>query len=387
MENVYVGNRGYLALKKQVDKDTAIVPTVFVPYYQESMATINTKHRQNTVKGNRNAAQDTHQGLRSHGGSVTVLAEPNTAAHFLNMLMTVAAPSGGGPYTYVATVGDSEVYYTVDIKKGKYIERYIGVKANSLKPVYQDNTMQLEIALSALASFKVATVASVAGSGPYTINLNVDYDPTPTKGLVVGDIIEVGGINAVVDSIASVSSITVSEDVSALAGGEQLFLRAQTPSYTLLTPFSWARTEYRFGADASAALSATHTPLDDGTEWELVHSNEADEGANTTGSYDPSDIRRTTFDATVTTVRVFEALTNVEDFLDNNKKALVIRMFAGNTTTYEMRLTFNNLKITEQTKESASDSIVKLTDTLMPQYDSSDTQALSVTILNNLSTL
>lgn len=387
MENVFVGARGYLALKKQTDKDTAVTPTVFVPYYEESLQTMNEKHRQGSVKGNRNAAQDTHQGLRSHGGDIKILAEPNTAAHIFNMLMTAGAPSGAGPYTYAYTVGDSEVYYTADVKKGKYVERFIGVKANSVKPAYEENIAQFEVSLSALASFKVATVASVTGSGPYTITLNTDYDPTPTKGLVVGDIIEVGGINAIVDSVASATTITVSEDVSALSGGEQLFLRAQTPSYSLLTPFSWARTEYRFGADASAALSATHTPLDDGTEWELTHANEADEGAHTTGSYDPSDLRRTIFDGTVTAVRVFNSLTQTEDFLDNNKQALVVRMFAGNTSTYELRLTFNHLKSIEQTKETAFDSVTKTTDTLAPQVDASDGVAVGVTIINNLSTL
>lgn len=393
MENVFVGNRGYLGLKVQADKDTAIVPTDFVPYYSESMVTTDTKHRQNSVKGNRMAAQATHPGLRAHTGSVTVLAEPNTIARFLDMLMTKGNTSGSNPYTHPFTVGDTEDYYTVEIQKGKYVERFVGVKANNMKPTYVDNTMQMEVGLTALSSFKMATVSATPTFTDPTWNVlfNIDHDPNPTKGLVVGDtlIFDDGTtpVEAEIVTINSGTSIEVDVDVTGFGAGDNVRIKALTPSFTLLTPFSWARTEYRFGANAAAALSATHTPLDDGTEWELVHANEADEGAHTTGSYDPSDIRRTTFDATVSVTRVFDSLTELEDFEDNNKKALVIRMFAGNVTTYELRITLNDLRITEQTKETASDSVVKITQTLMPNYDAGDAQGLDVKVINAVSTI
>lgn len=393
MQNVFVGNRGYLALKVQTDKDTPVTPTAFVPYYNESLVTTDTKHRQNSVKGNRMFAQDTHPGLRSHVGSVTVLAEANTIARFLDMLLTKGSTTGANPYTHPFTVGDTEDYYTVDIQKGKFVERFVGVKANSMKPTYVDNTMQMEIGLTALQSFKMATLSGTPTFTDPTWNVlfNTDKDPSPTDGLVVGDtLIFYDGsseIEAEIVTINSGTSIEVDADVTSMGAGDSVRLKAQTPSYTLVTPFSWARTEYRFGANAAAALSATHTPLDEGTEWELVHNNEADEGAHTTGSYDPSDIRRTTFDATVSITRVFDSLSELEDFEDNNKKALVVRMFAGNLTTYELRLTFNNLRITEQTKESASDGIVKVVQTLMPQYDSGDGQGLDVKVINAVSTI
>lgn len=393
MQNVFVGNRGYLGLKVQSDKDTAVVPTAFVPYYAESMVTTDTKHRQNSVKGNRMAAQDTHPGLRSHTGSVTVLAEGNTLARFFDMFMTKGNTSGSNPYTHPFTVGDTEDYYTVEIQKGKYVERFVGCKANSMKPTYVDNTMQMEIGLTALTSFKMATLSGTPTFTDPTWNvlLNTDHDPEPTQGLVVGDVLIFydgsSEIEATITAINGATSIEVNADVTSMGAGDSIRIKALTPSYTLLTPFSWARTEYRFGADASTALSATHTPLDEGTEWELVHNNEADEGAHTTGSYDPSDIRRTTFDATISITRVFDSLTELEDFEDNNKKALVIRMFAGNATTYELRITLNNLRITEQTKESASDSIVKVVQTLMPQYDTTDTQGIDVKVLNAIATI
>ena len=389
MQNVYVGNRGYFGLKKQVDATTAIVPTIYIPYYAESMKTIITKHRQNTVKGNRMYAQDTHQGLRSHTGEVTVLCEPNTIGYLMDMLLTKSSTSGGGPYTHVFGIGDTENYYTVDIKKGNYVERYVGVKANSFKPTYVDGVMQASIGLSALKTFKVATLSGTpTGVGPYTVALNTDYDPSPTTGLVVGDIVKVGSVDAIVASIPSVSTFTCVADVSAEAAGAQVYIRAATPSFTLLTPFHWGRTEYRFSlVDAATALSATHTPLDEGTEFSITHANEADEGAHQTGAYDPTDLRRLTVDGEVNMTRVFDTLNESEDFMDNNKKALVIRMFAGNTTTYELRITFNNLKVTEQAKDAPTDTIVKIVQKLQPQYDTSDSQGLAVTVINNVSTI
>ena len=392
MNNVYVGSRGYIGFGVQSDKSTAVTPSIFAPYFKENMVTSMNKHQQGSVKGNRNMVQDILSGLRTHRGSVEFLAEPNTTGHVFNMIMTKGAPSGSGPYTHPFTVGDSENYYTVDLKKGLYVHRYIGVKANSVSPVYTENEAHLNVDLTALKHFEVATLSGTpTGSGPYVVTLSTDYDPSPTTGLVAGDVIAFDDgsnvTNATVASVTGVTTFTTSTNVTSFASGTKVRLRALTPSFTLLTPFMWARTEYRFGADASTALSATHTPGDEGTEWTLTHSNESDDGAHTTGTFDPSDLRRTNFGATCTFVRVYENDDERVKYLENDKQAVVIRMFAGNTSSYELRITLNNIKAITEPVETAFETITKITSTYASQYDSSDAQAVDVKVINGLSTI
>lgn len=392
MDNIYVGSRGYMALGVQSAATTAVTPALYVPYFSESLTTRMNKRLQDSVKGNRNAVQDILAGLRAHRGDVEVLAEPNTTAHFFNMLMTKGSTSGSDPYTHPFTVGDTEKYYTVDIKKGKYVHRFIGVKANTISPSWVDNEMHLSLNLTGLKHFEVATLASTpTGSGPYTVVLSTDYDPTPTAGLVAGDVIAFDDgstvTNATVASVVDETSFTTSTNVTAFGAGDKLRLRAATPSFSLLTPFMWARTQFRFGADASTALSATHTPADDGSTWTLTNTNESDDGAHTSGSYDPSDIRRTNFGASMTFVQVYEYDSDRVQFLENEKQACVIRMFAGNTSSYELRITLNNIKATEEPVETAFDTVTKITSTFTAQYDSTDGQAVDVKVINALSSI
>lgn len=392
MDNTYVGSRGYVGFAIQTDKDTAIVPTRYVPYFKDNFVTEMNKRQQGSVKGNRNMVQDILPGLRSHKGTMEILGEPNTAGHLFNMFMTKGNTSGSGPYTHPFTVGDTEKYYTMDIKKGAYVHRYTGVKANAISPAYTDNEAHFNVSFTALKHFEVATLSGTpTGTGPYTVALSTDYDPSPTNCLVAGDIMVIDDgsttTNFTVASVASSTTITTATDLTAYTTGAKIRLRAATPSFTLLTPFMWARTQYKFGADATAALAATHTPGDEGTEWSLTHTNESDDGAHQTGSYDPSDIRRTNFGAQCTFVRVYESDTERMNFLENEKQAVVISMYAGNTSSYELRITLNNIKAITEPVETAFETVTKITSTFVAQYDSTDGQAVDVKVINNLSTI
>lgn len=391
MDNLYVGNVGYCIIGKQTDKDTAVTPSIAIPITQENLTTNANKHLQATIKGNRNQYQDVNVGQRSHTGSITALAEPNTTAHLLNMLLTKGNTSGSNPYTHPFTVGQTEKYYTVDVKKGRYIQRFIGVKANSLNYTQQDNVIYWEMGLTGLKSFMVAKAASVSGTGPYTVTLKTDYDPSPTDGLTTSDtLIWWDGSAEVEVTIASIVdgvSFTTSVDVSALSADDEFYLKAQTPSFTLLSPFLWSKTEFRFGATASAAASADHTPLDQGSVFTLTHNNEDDNGAMTSGSLDPSDLRRTTFIAGLHTDRVFLDISDYRRYVENEKRACVVKMFSGASNQYSFTLTLNNIKSTNQPRDAAADAVVHVIDDFTPQYDSSDGQAVSVSVINALSSI
>ena len=383
-----LANLGYLALKKQSDKDDAVVPNVYVPLYSESFNTMVNLDADNPIAGNKMLTFQHIQGVRHHMGEVQVLAEPNSAGYFFDMLLKKGSTTGSNPYTHPFTASEDDPNaYTVDIAKGQSVFRFIGVECYEIGNEYSDNKMLLNLQLSARKSFIAREVASLSSD---TLTLKDDYDPNPTDGLVVGDLIRLFLANGTtldltVESIDSGTEVTFTATPTGAAAGDIITLRKATPSFSLLTPFMWARTEFRFAGTAADALTATHTPLETGSQWTIQHNLEANEGAKRSGSFDPAELVRTQVDAELNVKVKFDTPEDMNRFLTNQKRACVVRMFSGDDK--ELRVTFNNLRFTENPVELNTGEIVYAEGPMKPQYDSSDAQGLDVKVINAVSSI
>lgn len=389
-----LSNLNYLAISKETTKGTiAAVPNVFVPLYSEDFKTRLNHVSDNPIVGNKWARFQTVQGQRGHTGSFTVMAEPNTVGYFFNMLLTKGSTTGSDPYTHPFTVSATDPKsYTIDMKKGRHVYRYLGVEASEISPDWEDNEMRLNITASALKSWEGREISTVTGSGPYTITFKTGYDPSPTTGLIVGDLIQIydvslnAYIDAVVDTIENGTQITVSENVSAGTAGDFVTLRASTPSYSLLTPYLWSRTEFRFAADASTALSATHTALEKDSTWTIMHPFEEDEGAMRSGSFDPASLPRLQADAEFTVRKFHDTPLDQLQFNSLAKSACVVRHFSG--TGHELRITLNDLRVSEGSQPSVETGSILYSElTLLPNYSSGDGQAIDVKVINGVSSI
>lgn len=385
--------KGYVAVKEQVAAGTPVIPDVFAPLYEEDLFTEMNLEDDTAIVGNKAARWTSRPGFRSHMGPITVLAEPNTAAYFMGMLYKRGSVSGGGPYTWPFTPEDLALPYTVEVQRGNAAFRIWDVKAKSIKPTFNDNTMRFEIELAGLGSFTVREVASISGSGTYTITFKTTYDQNPTKGLVAGDVMTFYDVSAgtstsfTVASVASETTITTTTNLATLADGDLVYLRGRTPSYTVLTPFSLAKTEFCFGVDASTALSATQTRLETDSEYSLMHNFQNDGGEQRSGSFDPAAIVHTLVDAEFKAKRYFDDLTDYNRFVTVAKRACVIRHYAGESNEYELRVTLNNLKASVSKPPLRSGEIIYNEIEFKPEHDDSDGQILDVKVLNNLGSL
>lgn len=388
-----LANLDYMAISKETTKGTvAAVPSVFVPLYSQDFGTRLNLQTDNPIVGNKWKRYQTVQGQRGHAGSFVVMAEPNTAGHFFNMLLTKGTTTGSGPYTHPFTVSVTDPKsYTVDIKKGRHVHRYLGVEASSITPEWEDNEMRFNVSASGLKSWEGREISTVTGAGPYTITFTTTYDPSPTTGLIVGDLIQVYDvsldtyIDAIVDTIENGTQITVSENVSAGTAGDFVTLRASTPSYTILTPFLWSRTEFCFADTAANALSATHTPLEVDSGWNIMHDFEDEEGAKRSGSFDPASLPRLQVDAEFTARKFFDTPLDQKQYNAIAKNACVIRHYSG--SGYELRITLNDLRASEGVSPELETATIDYSEiTYLPNYSGSDSQAIDVKVINALST-
>lgn len=390
-----LANLGYLALKKESAKGTAVTPNVYVPLYATDLTTKTNLDETGPVMGHKLAVHAVRQGQRSHGGDVTVLGEPNTAGYFFDMLLKKGSTTGSGPYTHPFTLSASADpnSYTVDIARGMHVHRYMGVEATKIEPSFEKNEMRLTVSLSGLKSFISRTVSAKSGTGPSQITLDTDYDPSPTAGLVANDIVQLYDvsagvyINGTVASVDSVTQFTVTEDWSTAAAGDIVSLRKATPSFTLLTPFLWSQSEFRFGADASAAASATHLAVEQGSMWTVEHSLNDDNGEQRSGSFDPASLARKTGGGALKVKRFFDDPQDLNRFLAASKRACVIKHFSQGSS-YELRVTFNNLRIKEGGDPAMeAGNLIYQELNLVPTYDTSDGQGMDVKVLNGVSSI
>lgn len=457
-----LANLGYLGLVKETTPGTPLTPTDFIPLYDETVSTSMNFVDQQPIYGNKFATYATLQGLRSHKGDVTVMAEPNTTAKLFDSLLTKVssvqtytftvtsanatagatytnnsvtftvsttitaqttlvmtgsgAPTTSGTLTKVSGTGDATITfsaftagtttthtfglisdsnsYTWDISTGNVVARYFGVKASKITPTWNKTEMQWKVSISALGSFQGrALSATPIGSGPYTVALDTTYDPNPTTGLVVGDLIRFyhapsTTIDATVASIVDGQHITTSTNVTSMVQGDFVYLRPATVAFTVQPTFIWPKTQFQFGTTAAIALTNSQLRVEQGSIFEVMHSFESDDGAARSGAFDPASLVRTTGDATLTIKKFFDTPDDVATMNALSKTAVVVRHFSGTTNQYECRVTFNHLS-TDGTvvPDIKSMDIAYSEIDYHVDYDQTDAQAYLVQVTNALSTI
>jgi hypothetical protein len=388
-----ISNLGYMGLVKEVTKGVPLTPTDFVPLYKESLMTDINLVEDNPVYGNKFKAYQVVQGQRAHKGAFTVMAEPNTTARLFDMLLTKSSTSGAGPYTHVFGLSGTTDpnSYTVDLAVGSQVNRFFGVQASKISPSFNENEMQLEVSASALGSFLGREIASIATT---VLTLDTKYDPTPTLGLVANDLVQItnaAGTTTTSFTVVSVTATTVTLNATAasFAAGDMLTLRPATPTLTLLAPFLWARSEFRFAADAATALSAAQTRLETGSDWTVAHDFESDDGAKRSGAFDPAALVRTQGDALLKIKKFFDTPEEIQRFNALTKRAVQVRHFVtSGANTYELRLTINNIKARSGVKPNLETGKILYSEIdYATSYDPTDAQGMLVTVINNLATI
>lgn len=383
---------GYAAFKKETTAGTAVTPNVYVPYYNQSISTTNGLIQDSPIVGSRFGIYQNLQGQRSHKGSITLMGEPNTAGYVHDMILTKGTTTGSNPYThpFTASLLTDPNSYTIDLSYGSQVIRYFGVQASKVTYGWDNGEMRLNLDVSGLGAFSGREITSISTT---TVNLTTTYDTNATTGLVANDLVYVvkaDGSSSLSTTIASITdgdTVILAASAAAFAAGDMLVLRPATPSYTLLTPFLWSKTQFCFGATASAALSATQTRLDDGTEISLMYGFNNDEGEKRSGAFDPAALVRTTYSVDAKIKKYFDTSDEIKQWNSLAKRALVMRAYSGATNQYELRVTLNNMATMGNDMPTDSGGVIYHEIAYSPAYDTSDAQGFDVKVIDAVATI
>lgn len=397
-----LSNIGYFGLIKEVTSGTPLTPTDFIPLYDENVSTNGNFVDITPAYGSKFATYQTLPGQRSFKGDITCLAEANTAARLFDALLSQGSPTGTNPYTHPFTLTATGIppSYTYDLSLGNIVKRFYGVQVSKISPNFNKNEMQFKLSISALGSFEGREITSVTGSGPYTVTLtdpNGIFDGAPNKGLVVGDLIRFfdvslgTNIDAVVATLVGTTQLTCVADVSTITAGDAVHLRPATTSFVNVQSFLWAKTKVCFAATASAALSAAHTPVEQGSSWAIMHSFKSDDGEDRSGSFGPATLARTIGDIDTNIKKICDTPEDEMLFNNLNKSAIIWRHFAGTPVAgvypYELRVTLNHVKMDNPLGNLKVGELVYADHKYHPNHDPTDGQAFDVKIINALATI
>lgn len=385
---------GSMAIGRQTSPTTPVTPTILTPYYKQNLITDLGLIEDKVIYGSKFEVLQQLQNSREHRGGVTVMAEPNTAMYWLDMILTLISTTTAGGLTtrtYVLSNGTDPNFYTIDVNLVSQVVRFFGVTASKIAEVWNNGEMQFDLDLSGLGSFAGREIASIAAQ---VITLKTDYDPAPTTGLVVGDLIAVKSVDgtrniSLTVSALTATTVTVTGTATGTAAGDMLVIRPNTtlvPDIT--TPFLWPLTNYNFGTTAAAALAGSQTRLEPGTTVEVIHGFQNEGGEKRSGGFDPASLIRTTGRYNFKTKQFFDNPDQMRIFHGIQKQAAVARHFSGSAPLVsELRLVMNHFKVNDLSRPTDFGETIYQEIGYGPQYDLTDGQGMSYVLINQKATL
>lgn len=387
----YLGTESYLAIKPEATPGTPVKPTIFIPLVSEDIKTIVNYQADKRMKGLAWKSDELLRGNRSHEGAVVVLGDPDTLGHLLNMVMAKGSTSGSADgYTHPYTVGDSKSY-TFEIKKGLYAQRFFGVKTNDLVGEFKDGALQITINVKALGQFSIGSVGvALTGAGMVSLVLDDEYDINPNRGLVAGDVINVGGVDVTLLTVdVDGKTVTFASTAITAAIGDAVTLKPQTVSNgTFSDPFYFGNMIVGFGADIAEAISNT-ADRDDAKnvhEMKFVINNNL-LAQNGTNRMDPYKILTRTKEAQVEIKQLFDGAGQRQAWMDRKSQAISIVGYgkyikADFSTQEKITINFPNVKLMDSDNKIEVGEYILDDQKFEVLYDSAEAMAMEIELIN-----
>lgn len=388
-----LSDNSYLAIKTEAQAGVAVIPDIFIPLVSESVKTVSNYIPDRRMKGIDWKSNELLKGNRTHEGEVVVMGDADAFAHFLNMVLLLGSTTGDATegYTHPFTVGTPQSY-TFEIKKGLYAQRYIGVLIDELKLEFVDQLLQMTAVIKAQAQFSISSVGvALTGAGMVSLTLDDNYDISPNRGLVIGDVITVGGIDITLTGVdANGRDVAFASIEVTAAVGDPVYLKAQIASLsTVQDPLCFGNLLVGLGEDESAATTAAGSRATATPVYDLkisIKNNLFNE--NGTNRIDPFQILPRTKEAQIEVKQLFETVEQRQKYLDITKQAMTIKMFGKNinpdfSTSELVTLIFNKIKLIENDNAIEVGEFINDAQVFEVLYDNSDAQAMEAEVINN----
>lgn len=386
-----LAEKSYLAIKPQAAPGTVVIPTIHVPLESEGIKINNNFAADRRMKGMQWKSDEILAGARSIGGPISIWADPDTLGHILNMVMAKGSTTGDAAngYTHPFSPGEGKSY-VIEIPRGSYAQRFWGCRGDNLKLEFQDQKLKASLDLKAIGQFSSAQLAvALTGAGITAAVFSTAFDPRPTDGLVVGDVVIIGGVEITITGITDERTIAFASTTVTASVGDDVYLKAQTVSLsTLSQPFYLRSTLVGVGTDSSTAdTNAASRSLASECYDIVVNIKNNMLETPASGSFGASSILNRTKEAMLSLSRLFEDPAEHTKWLHRIKQAVTI-IATGDfiktdfTTSELFTLKFHKLKAMTNDQDLNMGEYIFDKQEFEALYDSGDAESIEIEVVN-----
>lgn len=397
---------GYLAIKKEATTAVAVKPTHFLRFKEGDILVKKEIIENNPIQNNRWNAVSAVPGKITTEGTYKLDVDTTEAVHFLygalgSISTTDIGSTPGQVYEHTLTLSNSLPSFTIEQAKGnlsdttenlqKYqVDRAFGTMVDSLKLSGQDGIVNMEVAMKAHGVFQKSNLIANASAGS-SVALSLES----VEGLVAtSDTVNIYDTTPQneTDAIASISSTNKTITIATLgnsytvAKDAKVELVPQTPSYGTSEVFSFTNCSFQFGADLTAAASATEENIEN---WEFSYENQLEERFGSLRA-SPSVIAPKGAKATIKFTKYFESVQDRDRYLNLKRQACILtianntKIGAADTNNYKytIKIEISDLRYTMAEMPTGTDDLYAVSIEGSCFYDAADGRAIRMLIKN-----
>lgn len=385
---------GYLALKKEATKATAVKPTNFVRFREGDIGFNQEVIEANPIMNNRWNPLTAVPGKISTDAEFKLDVDAKEIWHFLYAALwsyTKATLSGTAIKHTFWVANDLPTYSIEQLKwnpSGTDYEviRAYGAMVDSFELSGSDGLCEMSAKMKAHGVFvKWDLTADATIGSPATLKL------TDTRGLIAADIIKVSDTSGTEDtSVVAVSDqTTITANLTAahtVANEAKVELRPQTPSYsTQALPFSFVHANFQFGTDLTAAASAGETNVEN---WTFSFENGLEERYWSTAAT-PSVIAPKGATAKLKFTKYFTNSVDRDAYLNLKKEAVILtldlgKVIAATSYTYKLKISIADMRFTSYEMPTLTDELYAVDVEGTCFYDTTTWKAIEIELQNDI---
>lgn len=289
---------------------------------------------------------------------------------------TAVTPTHWVQVSGAPSVNDKYEYQNIETARGR-VEKSQNQK---LMKAYGEGSIEMildeTVSVIPLGMILGSVASASAGGSNYTHTITVNNSNTAKTATIVLDRVQ--------DTRTFTNAVVTGLDLKVSDGFAEMKVAfkskasgtgAASESYTTVTNFSFSEMTAKFGADVSAATSASATPLS-GVDLSIKRDAEV---VFETGSTTPTKIAYKTLETSGNYSLLFESSTDRDKYLANTANAMILTFTSGASV---ITITLPKVMLSNWSPSNSLDDIVSQTADFSAHYDSTTTYSISATVTN-----
>lgn len=384
---------GYLAVQVEGSPGVGVTPGNFIPYMGGDLGHQLDIIKNNPIQAVRHGAITAVSGKKATDGNFDFDLDWKYCGYWLGAALSFdSSPTANGDSTYTHQMDEANTLSALSIEQAKgdlstqayECNRAFGSYVNTVELSASDGKIGLKVTLKSLGIFQRSRLVANASAGS-SVNVAVE----DVEGLTTDDTVRISDSSSnEEDAVAAISTANKTVQIATLgnsytvANGGKIELVPQSPSFSAENVMTFDMVSFQFGANLTAAGSASEENVED---WTLTWNNNLEERYGSLRKT-PSVIAPKASMGTFKFKRYFESRADRDTYLNVDRKACIITISDVNTIIGSgsrhpsLVISISDLRYTAYALPTGADELYAAEVEGEMFYDLTDTRAIRMSL-------